>query len=360
MPSRTNKGFLLLAPLVLGAGAYVLADLRFAPGPVTRWVQQWNKEWQVVARLGEINITRAEVELALRHLCFRVGADWTLLSDAEKERLSLEAVDEVIVRKLIRAARLKSATSTAVDADAVNAEYQDFKAEFDPPSEYARRLGLQQQTEGDLLRGIMADQQDEAWLSAQLETAAVVTDAEVRAYFEQHRVGDAVPERWRARHLFLSNHEKGKGDREVEIREIAGQIAAGKLKWPDVIAKRSDDERTKLRQGDLDWFSEGRMPAEFIAVVKTQVLGKVGEPVKTKLGWHLVDVLEKRPAREAKFEECAAEIRAKLEVEKREAALAALLKSLRDAASARIEMTEIPLDSILPQGYPLPTPPPTS
>ena len=360
MPSRTNKGFLLLAPLVLGAGAYVLADLRFAPGPVTRWVQQWNAERQVVARVGGINITRAEVELALRHLCFRVGADWTLLSDAEKQRLRYAAVDEVVVRKLIRDARLKSPSSTAVDADAVNAEYQDFKAEFDPPTEYARRLGLQQQTEGDLLRGIMADQQDEAWLSAELEIAAVVTDAEVRAYFDEHRAEYAVPERWRARHLFLSNHEKGKGDREVEVREMASQVTAGKLKWPEVIAKRSEDERTKLRQGDLDWFSEARMPAEFIAAVKTQPLGKVGEPVKTSLGWHLVEVTEKRPAREAEFDECAAEIRAKLEVEKREAALDALLKSLGAAAGAHIDMTKFPFDSILPQGYPLhPTPPPS-
>ncbi len=359
MPSRTNKGFLLLAPLVLGAGAYVLADLRFAPGPVTRWVQRWNEERQVVARVGDLTISKAEVEVAMRHICFRVGADWAQLSDAEKKRLIDAAMDDVIVRKLIREARLKSSTSVVVDADAVNAEYQDFRAEFDPPTEYARRLGLQQRTEGDLLRGIMADQQDEAWLSAQLETA-VVTDAEVQAYFEQHRGDFAVPERWRARHLFLSNHERGKGDREVEIREVAGQIVAGKLKWPEVIAKRSDDERTKLRQGDLDWFSEARMPAEFIAAVKTQALGEVGEPVKTKLGWHIVEVTEERPAREAKFEECAAEIRAKLEVEKREAALDSLLKSLGRAAGARIDMTEFPFDSILPQGYPLPTPPPTS
>jgi parvulin-like peptidyl-prolyl isomerase len=205
-----------------------------------------------------------------------------------------------------------------------------------------------------------ADQQDEAWLSAQLETAAVVTDAEMRAHFEHHHGDFALLERWRARHLFLSNHERGKGDRELEIREIAGQVVAGKLKWPDVIAKRSDDERTKLRQGDLDWFSAERLPAEFIAAVKTQALGKVGEPVKTALGWHLVEVLEKRPAREAEFDECASEIRAKLEVSKKDVTLQELLKSLLNSASARIQRTSIPIDSILPQGYRPHPPPPTS
>jgi len=355
VPSRTNKGFLLLAPLVLGAGAYLLADLRFAPGPVTRWVQQWNERQEVVVQVGDLVVTKSEVEVALRQLSFREGLEWSVLSDSEKAELREWTLSQLIDLRLVREARL--ATKIEIDSDAVNAEYQDFTAEFDPRAEYPRRLGLQQQTEGDLLRGIMADQLDEAWLSKQLETAAVVTDSEVRADFEQHQAEYAIPERWRARHLFLSNHERGKGDREVEIREIASQLTAGKLKWPDVIAKRSEDERTKLRLGDLDWFSETRMPSEFIATVKSQALGKVGAPVKTKLGWHLVEVVEKRPARQAKFDECAAEIRAKLEAEKKAVALDGLLKSLRNDASARIQRASVSLESIVPQGY---STPPTS
>ena len=58
---------------------------------------------------------------------------------------------------------------------------------------------------------------------------------------------------------------------------------------------QSDDASTRKQGGELPPFTRGAMQAEFEMAAFTLQTGTVSEPVKTKYGYHLIEVLERQP-----------------------------------------------------------------
>jgi len=197
-----------------------------------------------------------------------------------------------------------------VDAAGVKAEFEMLKRQFQTTANYEQRLAAQHLTEAELksrIASALAQQQG-------LERARPqVSDAEARAWYERHRESLRIPETYHAAHVFLTRHDSSKPDRQAEIEAVHGQLVERKLTFREAAAKFSEDDRTKALAGDLGWFSADRMPPDFIAAVQALQPGQTSQPVLTRLGWHVIHLMERRPSRLPAFEEARAEILAALE-----------------------------------------------
>ena len=72
----------------------------------------------------------------------------------------------------------------------------------------------------------------------------------------------------------------------------------GGLAYLATLAKeKTKDPSGTENGGDLGWFGKGRMVAPFEEAAFSLPLNQVSEPVKTDFGYHLIEVLEKDPAR---------------------------------------------------------------
>ena len=74
------------------------------------------------------------------------------------------------------------------------------------------------------------------------------------------------------------------------------------------------------------------MPADFYDPVAKLEPGQLGAPFRTSLGWHIVEVTDRRPAREASFEDMREEIIAYLESEDRRQKIDTFVEDLRRAS----------------------------
>jgi peptidyl-prolyl cis-trans isomerase SurA len=93
----------------------------------------------------------------------------------------------------------------------------------------------------------------------------------------------------------------------------------------------SEDTASAAESGDLGWVSPGDFVPEFEQALAQQAIGELSEPLRTRFGWHLVQVLDQRrhdTTDEVKREECARQIRASKAEEEREL----WLRRLRDQA----------------------------
>lgn len=78
--------------------------------------------------------------------------------------------------------------------------------------------------------------------------------------------------------------------------ELRDRILAGE-KFEDIAAQYSDDTSNAQNGGDLGWFGHGAMVPTFDEAVFALPVGQISEPITTSFGVHLIEVLEKDPAR---------------------------------------------------------------
>ncbi len=87
---------------------------------------------------------------------------------------------------------------------------------------------------------------------------------------------------------------------DAEALALANELRSRILAGEDFAALAraySDDTGSGANGGDLGWFGKGRMVAPFEEAAFSLPLNQVSEPVKTDFGYHLIEVLEKDPAR---------------------------------------------------------------
>jgi len=97
---------------------------------------------------------------------------------------------------------------------------------------------------------------------------------------------------------------------------LAPRIANGE-NFSELVATASEDQATKTRGGDLGFFSEFRMPPDFFAAVVKMHVGEISKPIHTRLGFHIIQLADRKQARRMTFDEARGEIGLTLENEKR-------------------------------------------
>ena len=76
--------------------------------------------------------------------------------------------------------------------------------------------------------------------------------------------------------------------------EIYSRIVAGEP-FGEVAKATSDDPSVKENLGELGYFSVFRMVYPFETAAYNTPVGKVSKPIRTKYGYHIVKVNDKRP-----------------------------------------------------------------
>ena len=134
------------------------------------------------------------------------------------------------------------------------------------------------------------------------------------------------------RHIMLRPNEiLDEAAVQQKARGIRAQILGGD-DFATVAEAVSEDPQSAAEGGDLGWLSAGDTPfPEFEQAVAQLPLNELSEPIKTPMGWHLIEVLERRShdtTDEVKRTQCARQIRAAKAEEEREL----WVRRLRDQA----------------------------
>ena len=171
------------------------------------------------------------------------------------------------------------------------------------------------------------------WLERQFEVSHLdkVSDEELKAWFEGIEDRPVVPAAFRLRHWFKPSLNREPVALETEVRELHRRITAGEITFDTAVAESSEDEATKKKNGDLGWVCpvEERWPDGLVADdLMAAPVGKVLEPQRSRLGWHIFIVEEKREARPLSLEEARADASAHLINLKRREGLDKIIASI--------------------------------
>jgi parvulin-like peptidyl-prolyl isomerase len=221
------------------------------------------------------------------------------------------------------------AAEQAVDENVLQERLEILQSQF-PEGEWDNALAAAGISPGAFLSRLRQHERVLAWIEQEIREQLKVESAEVAAFYEANRFLFINPVRCRARHIFFAA-PNGSPLNLVEEKQKAAEAVLDRLgqgETFEAIATESEDEATKNHGGDLNFFSENRMWPEIWNALAGQKVGGPPILVKSHLGFHVIQLTEKRLSREIPFNEAAPQILGALENGKRLTAV----ERLRDTA----------------------------
>jgi peptidyl-prolyl cis-trans isomerase D len=131
-----------------------------------------------------------------------------------------------------------------------------------------------------------------------LQKTLSVTEEEVRSYYQNHPKEFTESERVHARHILFRVPPEASPDTVAQVlkrAEFTKQAIEGGEDFQKVAKEQSQDETTADQGGDLGFFSRGTMNRELEKAAFNLAPGKISDPIRTELGYHLLMVEEKKP-----------------------------------------------------------------
>ncbi len=100
---------------------------------------------------------------------------------------------------------------------------------------------------------------------------------------------------YRVSHIMLRPN-RGSGPTSKELaKKLIEKLKSGKATFEELAKEYSDDEYSRNEGGDIYWFAPGVVNLDFDKAITSTPVGKVyGKPVRTRYGWHVIKVTDKR------------------------------------------------------------------
>ena len=281
-----------------------------------------------VAQVDGARVARADYDRLLeqtkRQYGQRFNVDFASAQGRQMEAdLKTGLMNQLVDRELIRAEAKRRGIT--VPDDAVAAKMAEVRKGFKNEAEFDQQLKANGLDAAAFERQVRDMLEVERVVEAVTADAAV-TDAEVQAYYDQNRKMYDRPQEVRARHILVKDEATAK---------LVQQKAKGGADFAALAREYSEDPGSKGEGGDLGYFGRGKMVKEFEEAAFKTPPGQLTGLVKTRFGWHLLKVEDRKEPRTQPFTEVAPEIRQNLTSERRRAAFTQWLAKRK--GEARVE-----------------------
>lgn len=343
----TRTGKFILRLVIYGAvAAWLVADLYWLQGPLSRKLRSGSVRHtalgvpgeQVVARVYGYYIDRSQLDRAVAARLWLEGKKPGDLPVESRRLARYAALEELIDHELLRA-KVKVHTLDLLVTDAeMDARLERFRARFRDAAEMEAALRAQGLGGvAGLRERLGAMIQQEKYIESRVGSLAVVTEEEARAWYEANKAAVAQPERVELRQVFLPTLERDADEVKAVLAAGLAALGDGSKEFAVLARELSEDPVSKEQGGQLGWVTRERLPAELAAPVFAMELNRPAL-VRSKMGWHLMEVTGRKAAEAQEFAQAKGAVMAALEAVKRRQAVDDFRNELRKLEARNVEI----------------------
>lgn len=289
---------------------------------------------RAVAEVNGAPVTLGEVNRVVR--AYRTGQIFHADPTLPEGVLQRQAADELVGKRLLfeEAERAGFVIPDSEVQDFINGE----RRQFPTPEAFQEALTQLGLTERALADGYRIDMAVRQFIEAKIRSGLSVSVEEAREFYEENPESFTRPVHVHGRHILVrvpeDADETAEADARRKIDALAGRIHGGE-DFAEVAMKESEDTGSGLRGGDLGFFRPGQMVQPFDSVSFALPTGVLSEPVRTRFGYHLIEIMEKQEPQIVPFEEVESRLINGLLSQKTQEEVEVLVASLRKGAKVR-------------------------
>ena len=284
--------------------ALVLCALPVSAEMVDRIAAVVNKD---VIPLSEVE-ARAAAELQR----VRAEPDPTRRADLRKQVMK-RSLDSLIGEKLMET-QLKELSIDVSDAE-VDLGIEDVKKQNNIDGDKFEQLLLNEGYSMSSYRQFMKKHLARLKLiNLKVRSKVKVSDEDLKAEYAKDAKMESEDAEVHARHVLIQLAPNATPAQiETAKQKALGLVAAARAA-PDFaeFARKNSEGPSAGDGGDLGFFRRGVMVAEFERVAFNLPIGGISDPVRTKFGWHIIKVEERRAVDARKFDEVKDALRERL------------------------------------------------
>jgi len=278
-----------------------------------------------VISVDELN---SELDQAKR----RMAQQGRPVQEADGAKMKGQILDRLIEQQLLYAQSKKEGIKIADKS--IDEHLAKLKARFPSQQEFEKALKQMNLTEASLKEKTREGMAIQELITKEVASKVTISDAEVEKFYKSHPEFFKQPEQVKASHILIKSDAKDdqakKDAAKKKIEDIQKKVKNG----GDFasLAKEYSEGPSGKQGGDLGFFGRGQMVKPFEDAAFVLEPGQVSDVVKTRFGYHLIKVTDKKAAGTVPLKDVKEKIRGYLKQQKVNTALEAYIKKLKDGA----------------------------
>ena len=214
-----------------------------------------------------------------------------------KPRFRREVVERFVMRTILTAESDRKGVK--VESADMDAAITVIKSRLPPGTTLEEALKKQGLTEQDMRKDLMEEVRFKKLIDSEVSTNVAPSDDEIAFFYNENKKKFVAPESAEARHILVKVADDDtaeiKAQKKAKAADLRKQIVDGADF--DKLARENSDCPSKTRGGNLGTFGRGQMVKPFEDAVFSQSPKEIGPVVETVFGYHVIQVLDRTPAK---------------------------------------------------------------
>lgn len=288
-----------------------------------------------IAQVNDHTLMRQDLDREMKLVAMKLARQGRPIDDAQLSRYAGNIRENLINRTLLL--QQCRAEGIGVKARLVDEAFNDFKKGFKDDAAYRNALSDMGFSEAMLKRQIEDGLTVKTLIDREVVQKVTVSDAQIRAYYDEHPDLFRQPEQVRASHILIqvaANADDAQRDQALAaIQALKARIDNGE----DFagLAMDNSDCPSKAKGGDLGFFGREQMVKPFADAAFALQPGQISDVVETRFGYHLIKVTERQEAQTLAFVDVKTAIATRLRQEQEGQKIESYLDKLKEHADIK-------------------------
>lgn len=276
----------------------------------------------IIARVNNYEITDCEYQAELKKILEKLHLN---VPNLESKRMAVSNLIDAYL--LLQKARSSNIT---IPSDEIEHKFIDITLKYDNQAEFNEALCGMDIDETILRKRIEDELYIKAYIQGNFTPSNEYSVEKLKEVYLENKEAFVTQDVVRASHIFINGSDPAGLEKIKAMKARINTIEDFKRE-----ACQSDCP-SNCNCGDLGYFPRGKMVKEFEDVCFKLKINQISEPVKTKFGYHLILLTDRKKSTTAKFEDVKDALIQRLQQIDSELKLIRHLKELRSEALIEI------------------------